>query len=107
MFQRAELSFDRCSSPVEVTPALRLAGDQRVQAVGFDPDGLRRTLAGGAAPLGRARLVRNGWHALSPTLHLAVWGKTEDEAPAAFKEAVERDEEILSRPALGVEDSDK
>ena len=50
--------------------------------------------------------VRNGWHALSATLHLAVWGQTEDEARAAFKEAVERDEEIRSRPAQGLDASD-
>lgn len=44
--------------------------------------------------------VKNGWHALSPTLHLAVWGATENDARAAFVEAVERDTEIRSRPAL-------
>ena len=42
--------------------------------------------------------VKNGWHALSHGLNLAVWGATPEEAVARFEEAVAKDAEIRSRP---------
>jgi hypothetical protein len=42
--------------------------------------------------------VKNGWHALSRDLNLAVFGATEEEARLLFREAVAKDEEIRSRP---------
>lgn len=42
--------------------------------------------------------VKNGYHALSRDLNLAVWGATPEEAEASFKRAVATDAEIRSRP---------
>lgn len=42
--------------------------------------------------------VKNGYHALSRDLNLAVWGATPEEALASFKRAVATDAEIRSRP---------
>jgi hypothetical protein len=42
--------------------------------------------------------VKNGWHALSRDLNLAVWGATREEAAAKFGEAVAKDAEIRARP---------
>lgn len=42
--------------------------------------------------------VKNGWHALSREMNLAVFGATEEEARKLFHEAVAKDEEIRNRP---------
>jgi len=42
--------------------------------------------------------VKNGWHARSREMNLAVFGSTEDEARRFFREAVAKRQEILSRP---------
>jgi hypothetical protein len=42
--------------------------------------------------------VKNGWHALSSELNLAVFGETEEEARRLFHEAVSKDAELRSRP---------
>lgn len=42
--------------------------------------------------------VKNGWHALSRDLNLAVWGATPEEAAARFEEAAAKDAEIRARP---------
>jgi len=42
--------------------------------------------------------VKNGWHARSIEMNLAVFGATEDEARRLFREAVAKDEEIRNRP---------
>src|SRR5437763_11693403 len=52
VLEPAELPLHRSASSVEVAPPLRLARDQRVQAVGLDPAGSGLALAGSAAPLG-------------------------------------------------------
>ena len=41
--------------------------------------------------------VKNGWHALSRDINLAVFGTTEEEARTLFRQAVAKDEEIRSR----------
>jgi hypothetical protein len=45
--------------------------------------------------------VKNGWHALSKELHIAVRGATRDEAVANFKSAAAQFSEIRSRPDPG------
>src|SRR3989442_704718 len=52
VLEPAELALDGGALAVEALPAKRLAGDQRVQAVGLDPPGGGLALAGWAAPLG-------------------------------------------------------
>ena len=42
--------------------------------------------------------VKNGWHAVSRDLNLAVWGATPEEAKARFEEAAAKDAEIRARP---------
>lgn len=42
--------------------------------------------------------VKNGWHALSRDLNLAVWGATAEEARAKFDDAAAKDAEIRARP---------
>jgi hypothetical protein len=42
--------------------------------------------------------VKNGWHAESATLNLAVRGDTPEAAKRLFAEAVEKAEELRSRP---------
>jgi len=56
VLQGAELSFHRRATPVQVTPPLRLAWDERMEAGGLPPDGLRLARTCRAAPLGRAAL---------------------------------------------------
>jgi hypothetical protein len=51
MLQAPELSFDRGTAPIQVTPPVRLARDERVQARRLPPDGLRQTLTSRTAPL--------------------------------------------------------
>lgn len=41
--------------------------------------------------------VKNGWHARSREMNLAVFGVTEEEARRLFREAVAKDEEIRDR----------
>lgn len=41
--------------------------------------------------------VKNGWHARSREMNLAVFGATEDEARRLFREAVAKDEEVRAR----------
>ena len=57
MLEPAELALDAATALVELRAALRVARDQRVQAVGLDPAGLGLALARGAAPLGGLPLV--------------------------------------------------
>jgi hypothetical protein len=42
--------------------------------------------------------VAGGWHALSRSLNLAVWGATEDEARERFEVAARKAAEIRARP---------
>jgi len=42
--------------------------------------------------------VKNGWHALSRDMNLAVFGATEEEARRLFRQAIAKDEEIRGRP---------
>ena len=42
--------------------------------------------------------VKNGWHALSREMNLAVFGSTEEEARKLFTEAVRKAEELRNRP---------
>jgi hypothetical protein len=42
--------------------------------------------------------VKNGFHALSRALNLAVWGGTEDEARERFEVAAAKAAEIRARP---------
>jgi hypothetical protein len=42
--------------------------------------------------------VKNGFHALSRELNLAVWGSTEDEARERFEAAAAKAAEIRARP---------
>jgi len=42
--------------------------------------------------------VKNGWHARSREMNLAVFGATEDEARRLFREAIAKDEEMRNRP---------
>jgi hypothetical protein len=51
MLQAAEGALNCSAPPVEVAPSLRLARNQRVQAVGLDPHGGGRALTGRTAPL--------------------------------------------------------
>lgn len=41
--------------------------------------------------------VKNGWHARSREMNLAVFGATEDEARRLFREAAAKDEEMRNR----------
>ena len=52
MLEPSELALDRATAPVERLPPLRLARDERVEAVGLDPGRAGATLASRAAPLG-------------------------------------------------------
>jgi len=45
--------------------------------------------------------VKNGWHALSRDMNLAVFGATAEDARRRFNEAVAKDEELRSRPEPG------
>src|SRR5688500_3516140 len=56
VLQPAELALDGTALAVQVAPPRRAAGNQRVQAVGFDPRRARLALAGGATPLRRTPL---------------------------------------------------
>src|SRR4051812_8292420 len=61
ILEATELALDCAARAVELRGALRLARDQRVQAVSLDPRGRGLALGRGAAPLGRlARVVRSG-----------------------------------------------
>ena len=61
ILEPAELALDGPTAPVERLPPLRLARDKGMQPVGLDPGRAGATLAGRAAPLGRAaRGVRSG-----------------------------------------------
>ena len=42
--------------------------------------------------------VKNGWHARSREMNLAVFDSTEEEARTLFREAIVQDEEMRSRP---------
>src|SRR5439155_7498398 len=53
VLQPSELTLDGGSATVEVTPALRLARNQRMEPRCFPPDRLGLALTGGAAPLRR------------------------------------------------------
>src|SRR4051812_47226459 len=58
---RPNFALDSGAATVEAPVPLALARDQRVQAVGLDPHGLRLALTGRAAPLARgARVVGSG-----------------------------------------------
>src|SRR6266487_1503587 len=56
VLEPAELPLDRAALVVERLPAVGGPGDQGVQPVSLDPHRCRGTLAGRAAPLGRAPL---------------------------------------------------
>ena len=51
VLQAAERPLDGSASPVQVTEALGVSRDQRVEAVGLDPAGRGLALTGRAAPL--------------------------------------------------------
>lgn len=49
--------------------------------------------------------IKNGWHALSRELNLAVRGESEQDARERFREAAQKAAEIRARPEPGVETS--
>ena len=57
VLEPAERPLDGGASPVEPLPAQRLAGDQRVQTVGLDPDRRGLALAGRTTPLAGVALA--------------------------------------------------
>ncbi len=57
VLEATELALDGSARAVELARAVRLARDQRVQAVGLDPSGGGLALAGRAAPRGSTPLV--------------------------------------------------
>src|SRR5215211_978831 len=52
VLQAAELALHGGAAPVQRAPAARVAGNERVAALGLDPSGLGLALAGRAAVLG-------------------------------------------------------
>jgi hypothetical protein len=64
-------------------------------------DGLVRRLSG-RFTTPEIHPVKNGWHALSRELNLAVWGATEQEARSNFAKAVAKDAELRARAQVGV-----
>ena len=71
VLQAAELALNRGAAPVEITPPLRLAGNERMQSRRLPPETLGLAVPGGAAPFRSLVLeVRSGER---PGAMLADW----------------------------------
>jgi hypothetical protein len=71
-----------------------------LRAYGTAPYGRRKTITEDYmdAAIPAVEPVKNGFHALSRDLNLAVWGATEDEARERFEAAAAKAAEIRARP---------